>query len=286
MEFESFYRLPDEDDKGFNDPGHYLLINSVGYYKFESFFRMTHRRLGRKDFYLSYNHAGPMTVRLRGQQRMLAPGSFFLLRPFEEQYYGHHGEQEFFAYWVHFTGYGAEELLHRAGLLANQSVQAGADDRTVELFEAMMEEVRDKKPGYELASSSLLSYLFSMIARRNASDSVFDAGPVRNEIYESIKYIHDHYAEEMYVGRLAELAHLSTDRFTALFKRITSTTPQQYILRFRLQRACELMKRTNMNIKQISGLTGFEDQLYFSRIFKKYYRETPSQYRARFHDEG
>ena len=116
MRFTSLYRVPDDDDQGCSELSHHLIINSVGYYAFESFIRMTHRKAGRKDFYLSYNHAGPMRIYSKGQEITLQPGSFFLYRPFEEQHYGHSVEKEFLAYWVHFTGYGVEELLYQAGL--------------------------------------------------------------------------------------------------------------------------------------------------------------------------
>lgn len=287
MEFESFYRVPDDDDRGSSEPGHYLLINSTGYYKFESFYRMTRRQRGREDFYLSYNHAGPMTIYLEGTRRVLEPGSFFVYRPHEEQHYGHYQEQEFVAYWVHFTGYGAEELLRQTGLLECNASVIGVAQETADSFVRMMDELRDRKAGYELASASLLSYLISQISRKLDKQSRSESGGrIRNDIYDAIKYIHDHYAEQLYVPELARLSHLSADRFTTLFKRVTSTTPHQYILRFRLQRAGELMKRTSLSIQQIAGMTGFEDQLYFSRIFKKHYRQTPSDYRARFHYEA
>ncbi|TYP76588.1 AraC-like protein [Paenibacillus methanolicus] len=285
MDYVSFYRIPDDDDQGCSDTSWHLLLNSAGYYKFESYFRMTHRRRGRKDFYLSYNHDGPMTIYLKGEKRVLEPGSFFLYRPSEEQHYGHYLEQEFLAYWVHFTGYGAEELLYRTGLTENNALRIGASDPIASQFEAMMDELRDKKPGYELASASHLSYLFAMISRQLERSSHAGDGMIHSDIYTSLQYIHTHYAEDIYVKQLADLAHLSADRFTTLFKRMTAATPQQYILRFRLQRASELLKRTSLNIQQIASVTGFEDQLYFSRMFKKAYLQTPSEYRSRF-DEG
>jgi len=286
MRFTNLYRVPDDDDQGCSDLSHHLIINSVGYYSFESFTRMTHRKAGRKDFYLSYNLVGPMKIYIKGQEVTLQPGSFFLYRPFEEQHYGHSIEKEFLAYWVHFTGYGVEELLDQAGLSEQNSGFIGQDDKIAALFGDMMDELRDKKAGYELASSSKLSYLFSIISRHLNYGNTIKSTRIRDEIYQSIKYIHNHYAEEIYVKNLAEMSHLSSDRYTTLFKTITAATPLQYILKFRLQKACDLMRQTSLNIQQISSLVGFQDQLYFSRMFKKYYHQTPTEYLARFnHDD-
>lgn len=282
MKYSSTYRIPDEDDRGSIDLSSFLLVNSVGFYEYEAYFKMTHRKEGRKDFYLAYNYSGPMTIRSKGQEHILQPGSLFIYRPHEEQYYGHYAEQKFISYWVHFTGYGVEELLINAKLAKEGPFFVGIDNDIVAKFEDMMNEIRDKKVGYELASASILSYLLSMISRQIEQGSNVRANNNRTEIYESIKYIHDNYAQEIYVTKLAEIAYLSTDRYTTLFKIMMGTTPLQYINRFRLQKACELMKHTHLNIQQISNLVGFEDQLYFSRLFKKYYHVTPSEYLTRF----
>ncbi|WP_256761976.1 AraC family transcriptional regulator [Cohnella sp. WQ 127256] len=278
MKFSSMFRIPDDDDNGSKDLSRYLLVNSAGFYEFESYYRMSHRKEGRKDFYLAYNYSGPMTVRSKGRDYILQPGSVFLYRPLEEQYYGHHDEQKFLSYWVHFTGYGAEELLLNAMLSEDRIVYTGVHKEIANLFENIMDELRDKKAGFELASASQLSYLCSMISRLIHQGTDSHATKSRTEIYDSIKYIHDHYDQEIYVKKLADIAHLSTDRYTTLFKRITDTTPLQYLNTFRLQKACELMKHTHLNIQQISSLVGFEDQLYFSRMFKKAYRMTPTEF--------
>ncbi|MDQ6419686.1 AraC family transcriptional regulator [Paenibacillus sp. LHD-117] len=282
MKFSSMYRVPDEDDNGCVDLSSYLLVNSVGFYAFEAFYKMSHRKGGRKDFYLVYNSSGPMTVRSKGQDYILQPGSVFLYHPHEEQYFGHYEEQKFHCYWVHFTGRGVAELLQNANLFEERIFYIGIHLEVANLFENMMNEVRDKKAGFELASASLLSYLCSMISRLIHQRTDMYSDKNRKEIYESIKYIHEHYAKDIYVKNLADIAHLSTDRYTTLFKRITDTTPLQYLNRFRLQKACDLMKHTRLNIQQISSLVGFEDQLYFSRMFKKTYNMSPSEYLASF----
>ncbi|OAB45748.1 AraC family transcriptional regulator [Paenibacillus antarcticus] len=282
MKYSSAYRIADEDDRGTLDLSSHLLVNSVGFYEYEAYFKMSHRKEGRKDFYLFYNYFGPMTVRSRGREHILQPGSLFVYRPHEEQYYGHYAERKFISYWVHFTGYGVEEVLHTAELAEDGPYFVGINNDLAEMFEDIMNELRDKKPGYELASASLLSYLLSIISRQITQGSDVQANKSRTEIYESIKYIHDNYAQELYVAKLAEIAYLSTDRYTTLFKIMMDTTPLQYLIRFRLEKACELMKHTHLNIQQISSRVGFEDQLYFSRMFKKYYHVTPSEYLARF----
>jgi len=94
-------------------------------------------------------------------------------------------------------------------------------------------------------------------------------------------YIYKNYNKKITVSELANIANLSISRYSSLFRKIIGVSPQQYIIHYRLEKACELMQHTNLNIKQIAIITGFYDQLYFSRLFKKYYKMNPSQYMKR-----
>jgi transcriptional regulator GlxA family with amidase domain len=71
---------------------------------------------------------------------------------------------------------------------------------------------------------------------------------------------------------------LSPNRYSNVFKESTGTSPQQYLIDLRLQKAKELLSHTSLNIRQIASLTGFNNQLYLSRLFKKYESIPPSDY--------
>lgn len=281
MRYASGYRVPDHDDKGCCDRSNFLLINSVGYYEFDEPSGATYRKSGRKDYYLSYNHAGSMKLRFHGKPYEIGPGSIFIYRPFEEQYYGQANSEPMANYWVHFTGYGAHEMLVNAGLSEKTFFSVGTRDEIAGLFERMITEVTDKRTGYELMAASLLLNIVSLITRQLDENSVESTGSSSMKIHESVKYIHKYYDRKITVAELAKMSLLSTNRYTNVFKQVTGMSPQQYIIQFRLQKACELMRHTSLNIRQISALTGFDDQLYFSRLFKKYEGMTPSEYSAR-----
>ena len=56
-------------------------------------------------------------------------------------------------------------------------------------------------------------------------------------------------------------------------------TPKEYLMNVRIEKACEFLSYTNLGIKEIALSIGFDDQMYFSRVFKKYKRLNPSEYR-------
>ena len=67
--------------------------------------------------------------------------------------------------------------------------------------------------------------------------------------------------------------------FIRSFKRYMGVTPMQYVTSIRINKAKELLKNTNYSIQEISGLVGYENPLYFSRIFRKQIGCSPSGYR-------
>ena len=81
---------------------------------------------------------------------------------------------------------------------------------------------------------------------------------------------------------MAEFVHISAGYLRSLYKNIFDVTPEQDILRARIEKAKSLLSLTDKTIAQISELSGFENENYFCRIFKAEVSFTPTQYRKKF----
>jgi AraC-like DNA-binding protein len=88
------------------------------------------------------------------------------------------------------------------------------------------------------------------------------------------------------LGQLACSASLSPSRFIRVFKAQLGVTPMQYLMRLRINRSKRLLANTDLSVKEAALTVGFEDQLYFSRVFKKETGATPSLWRARSQSRG
>ena len=86
------------------------------------------------------------------------------------------------------------------------------------------------------------------------------------------------------LSELARLAGLSSSHLCCLFKSQIGTSPCQYVLAARMERAAELLATTPLSIKHIMIEAGFTDKTLFVRHFKKAHGVTPSQYRAHRHE--
>lgn len=98
-------------------------------------------------------------------------------------------------------------------------------------------------------------------------------------IKDAVDYIHSHYHENISLEKLAFISKQSKYHFIRSFKKWTGCSLHQYILRFRVNRAKELLKQKNKNMQEISELLGFSCISHFYRVFSKMTGVTPCQYR-------
>ena len=86
-------------------------------------------------------------------------------------------------------------------------------------------------------------------------------------------------AEDIRIPTLAAMEHLSTPRYNARFKEQLGISPTQYLLRLRMGAACDLLKNTELSVKEIATMCGYRDPYFFSRAFKAFTGSSPRTYR-------
>jgi AraC-like DNA-binding protein len=79
--------------------------------------------------------------------------------------------------------------------------------------------------------------------------------------------------------KLADSVNVSEDYLTRIFRKELGMSPWEYLNRYRIQLACELLVHTDLSLSAIASRIGFQDQAYFCRVFKKLKGCTPSALR-------
>ena len=100
-----------------------------------------------------------------------------------------------------------------------------------------------------------------------------------DEIEKAIHYFNDNYNKQIIIEDYAEQHLMSPCWFIQNFKQLTKTTPMQYIVSLRITNAMNMLENKNYNISQIAAAVGYDNPLYFSRLFKKHVGLSPSEYR-------
>lgn len=101
-----------------------------------------------------------------------------------------------------------------------------------------------------------------------------------NEITKkAIRYISKNFPRPLALEEVAGHVHLNPSYFSTLFKQSTGSSFKEYLNMVRIEESKRLLSNTDYSIIDIALATGFEDQSYFSKVFKKYTGLTPKQYR-------
>ena len=98
-------------------------------------------------------------------------------------------------------------------------------------------------------------------------------------VKDSIEYIKDNFNKDISLNDVAAHCYLSTSYFSKLFKFHTGATMSQYIFELRMERAKEMLGIPDIKIYEISNTIGYNDTKYFYRVFKKYFKMTPQEYK-------
>lgn len=100
-------------------------------------------------------------------------------------------------------------------------------------------------------------------------------------VKNAIIFIKNNYKNEIKVPDIASHVGVSVNYFQAVFKKAMGITPNNFIIKIRLEQAVQLLIMTKLPIGEVGFECGFLDNVYFSYVFKKYYKMTPNEFRNR-----
>lgn len=103
----------------------------------------------------------------------------------------------------------------------------------------------------------------------------------KNKISAARQFVGDNYQRKLSVSEVARLVGLSASRFSHLFKEETGTSFVNYVNRYRIERAKELLVNSKLTVTEIADAVGFQSLPHFNRIFRKLESRSPSAHRRR-----
>ena len=99
------------------------------------------------------------------------------------------------------------------------------------------------------------------------------------QMHTAVNYFHENYSKPISVSDYAQDLGLSVSWFTRSFREYAGTSPAQYLISLRISAAQSLLETTDHNVTEISELVGYDNPLYFSRLFRKQTGMSPSDFR-------
>lgn len=130
----------------------------------------------------------------------------------------------------------------------------------------------------QAGSLELYSLLFSLLHQLPAT--TWKNQNLDGRILQGIRYMEQHIREaEISNSHLAALGGMSVNAYARLFKQQTRYSPRKYLVRMRVEKACNMLHHSELSIDQIASECGFSDRYYFTRIFTRTMKVSPGAYR-------
>jgi AraC-like DNA-binding protein len=208
-------------------------------------------------------------------------GHAFLLFPGVWHRYAPNPETGWHEYWIGFDGDLARRWLkYKFISKKNPVVRVNAEDTLLATFSRVMQAIRENRPALQQILAGATDNLMGLVYSAQQAQPAANAQNA-NVIERAITRIQNDVEGDLNMKLLAQELGVSYSWFRHTFTAHTGLSPHQYLLELRFVRARHLLAETNFSIKEIAIQTGFEDEFYFSRLFRQKLNLTPSQWRSR-----
>ena len=251
---------------------------AMGYYPEAAGHRMGRDR--HDDNLLIYCAAGRGMAATPDWSGRISAGDLLILPQGVAHQYRAHRRDPWSVYWVHFQGGSSRIFAQYLGFRdARPVTQAGLSPGLVAAFASLMEVHRT---GYSsrafINAANQLRHLLTQMAmeigvQAGRSGRGFDLEQVQ-------AFMREHLDQPLTLETLASQANLSRFHFSNRYKRLTGYSPIKHFLNMKMEHACHLLDSTDMTVQAIAGALGYDDALYFSRLFKKTLGTSPRDYRS------
>ena len=264
--------------------GRELYITDIGYYPHASFHYRERRSEEVGEFVLIYCVEGEGWFELDGHRYTVTANQFFILPENKAHAYGSTADRSWTIYWMHFNG--AKAAFFSAGFDRPRDITPQEHSRIKERLVLFEEIYSSISSGYNknymlYATTSLFHFLGSMKFIGEYRDCGSLGNTSKDVVQLAIHFMQENLNKKISLADIAREVKLSVSYFSNLFEEKTGSSPLRYLIYLRIQEACHYLDFTNLKINQISPLVGYEDSLYFSRLFTKTIGIPPSEYKAK-----
>ena len=261
-----------------------LRILSVGTYQIQSWPKLpTWRPKGRIDWQLIYIAAGEGHFQLDDKEIIVPAGNMVLYQPKQEQRYFFLGKDNSQYWFVHFTGGQVKNILKHYGIPLDVYVlHTGISYEYEDLFKKMRDELIECPLQYEEMLICLFRELMMTINRKMNQKNLKISGFAQAEVSYAKDYFREHYNESINIEEYAASRNMSTSWFNKCFRGVVGISPTKFILHARMRNAQILLETTDETVAKIAHIVGYENPMYFSRVFKNEKGVSPLKYRNVF----
>ncbi|MGI6623512.1 MAG: AraC family transcriptional regulator [Acetivibrionales bacterium] len=237
---------------------------------------------GVRDHYIIHIvSSGRGSYSVNGETYSLEAGQGFLICPGQIVYYKADSVSPWTYSWVGFHGIKAEQVLKKAGLTTDDPIFNSIEsDNLIPSLNDLIKEAGSVH-GSDLMLTGMLYRFLSCLVDRfenkiQASDRTTDKA---RYVSKAVEYIEKNFSGAISVNSIADYLKINRSYLSTLFSKYLGVTPREFIIKYRMDKACELLKNPLLSVGDVARSVGYEDSFQFSKTFKKVKGMPPSRYR-------
>lgn len=213
----------------------------------------------------------------------LQQNDVFMIYPGTEVFYESDEVEPWSYAWIGFDGVSAMSLSLKTGFSPQEPVvHLEKTDEVIDYINKIID-ISTERESYDIRKIGLLFMLFSQLIENNKKISPSQKERIANKddyyVKKAINYINENYFTDCKISHIAKEISVNRSYLSTLFKKTMNKSPSQYLIDIRVVRAKELLKNSQLPIKEIGTKVGYTDQLVFSKMFKQHTGFSPQQYR-------
>jgi AraC-like DNA-binding protein len=241
------------------------------------------------DYYLIHHVlAGQGTFITGDRQYELTKGDSFIIEPGHLYEYRANHTNPWQYNWIAVKGSKFPALLSQAGITLSSPIVHPVHPQHMEWIDQIRSAFRSKDSGGGLRANGYLILVlsnFQHVKQPGQINELESLTTIERHVKEVAQLLTTRYTEPISIENIAKLYGYNRAYFSKMFKVYNHVAPVTFLLNLRVSKARQLLReRSELTIEQIAYSVGFNDPLYFSKQFKKFYQLSPSEYRRSLSD--
>jgi AraC-like DNA-binding protein len=216
----------------------------------------------------------------------LKAGDSFFIFPNTPFYYEADEYEPWEYYWIGFHGQKGEKWVEMSGMSPQSPVQSCSHPKQLANTYFQLLSQANNDPASETNCLGLLIQLLSIYIRDHVLTDEFDSdlrtSVTDRYVQKAITFIHTNYAKKISISRIADHVSLERTYFSKIFNDKMNTTPYDFLISYRIEKAKRLLLHTDQSVQIIAGSVGFDDPSYFRKVFTKKTGLSPTELRRHY----
>ncbi len=229
-------------------------------------------------FVIKYTIKGQGIFKWNSDYHQLTSGCLSSFCPDTPHQYFANPEDPMEHIFITFIGTEARRLLNLTPLGSKGFMQVPDPDQMLWYMQTIFEKGSAKQPYCQDICCHFLRIALLELAGKTTETP--ESNSVAIQTYQRCRaYIDKNFSQTNSISQVAKACHIDVRYMARLFRQMASTTPYQYLMRLKLNKAASMLLHSSMTVNEIGRAIGFEDQYHFSRNFKKMHSLSPRNFR-------